>query len=88
MLILARCRPMELSKKIDTIMSGWKQGKLSGSCLSTIYDFGVVQFSQTLMSDEYSRIFLTKQSHLNVSEIWPVLGLCVQYILLIWWRTI
>ena len=40
-----------------------KQGKLSGSCLSTIYGFGSIQFSETLMSDGYFNTFLTKQSN-------------------------
>ena len=36
------------------------QEKLSGSCLLTICDFGSIQFSETLMSDGYCNIFLTK----------------------------
>ena len=37
-----------------------KQGKLSETCLSTIYDFGSIQSSERLMSDGYFYIFLTK----------------------------
>ena len=39
---------------------GGKQGKLSGSCLSTIYDIRAIQFSEILMSDGYFHIFWTK----------------------------
>ena len=37
-----------------------KQGKLSWPCLLTIYDFGSIQFSETLMLDGYFHISLTK----------------------------
>ena len=37
-----------------------RHGKLSGSCLSTFYEFRTMQYSETLMSDGYSQIFLTK----------------------------
>ena len=37
-----------------------KGGKLSGSCLSTIFKFASIQVSETLMSDGYFRIFWTK----------------------------
>ena len=37
-----------------------KKGKLSRSCLSTIYIFESIQFLETLMTDGYFRIFLTK----------------------------
>ena len=37
-----------------------KQGKLSGSCLSIIYDFGSLQFSETPMSDGYFHISLKR----------------------------
>ena len=40
---------------------GGKQGKLYGSCLSAIYDFGSIQFSETLVSDGYFCIFWTKK---------------------------
>ena len=48
---------------------GGKQGKLPGSCLSTIIKFASIQVSDTLMSDRYLHIFWTKESNLNVSEI-------------------
>ena len=46
-----------------------KQERLAGSRLSTIYDFGSIQFSNTLMSDGYFHIFLKDESNENVSEI-------------------
>ena len=40
-----------------------KQEKLSGSRLLTIYDFGSIQFLNTLMSDGYFHIFLADESN-------------------------
>ena len=37
-----------------------KQGKLSGSCGLTIYEPGLIQFADTILSDGYFLIFLSK----------------------------
>ena len=42
---------------------------LMGPVFPIIYDFGSIQFSDTLMSDRYFHIFLTDKSNQNVSEI-------------------
>ena len=53
---------------MHTIPASGNRRKLPGSCLSTIYEFGSILFSDTLMSNGYFHIFLTKLSNLNVSE--------------------
>ena len=47
----------------------WKQESCLVPVFPTIYECGSIQFSDTLMSDGYFHIFLTKESNQNVSEI-------------------
>ena len=48
---------------------GGKQGKLSGSRISTISKFASIQFIDKLTADGYFRIFWTNTVTYNVSEI-------------------
>ena len=44
-------------------------GNFYSSCLSTIYEFGSIQFSDTIMSDQCSDFFLKILNNQNVSKI-------------------
>ena len=52
-----------------TIPTSWYWKICLGLVFRTIYDFGSIQLSDTLMSDGYFNIFLTDESNRNVSEI-------------------
>ena len=54
---------------MSTIPASGNSKTCLGPVFTTIYKFGSIQFSDTLMSDGYFHICPTKESNLNVSEI-------------------